>query len=516
MKKALGILTVITLATVFCATVQAKDERSPMDFKNKVRFHQATSVEDSGSLDIESGGTLKIAGTAMTASAAALNAAGAGTTDPTIDDINMSGAVGDSLGFNITQAGIVTGLTATVKLDVSGVPTDTDYVVQKLFVMDNDNTQEVSWCEVRTVIDDARDTTEDGAFELWTMVNGTLTKVLDFTAGVGSFPLTVTAASVGTGLTVAQGGTGAATLTDGGVLLGSGTAAVTAMAVLTDGQMIVGDGTTDPVAESGATLRTSIGVGTGDTPQLTGIEVGAATDTTLLRSGAGDLTVEGKAIYRAGGTDVVVADGGTGLGSGTSGGVLAYTAAGTLASSALLTQYGPVIGGGAGVAPSAIAVGVNNQVLKGATGAAPAFGALVDADIPDDITATSYVPKTDVIGSVAMSVAYNNETNGVVEMQLKTEAGANPGAMYPATVWVSKTALGTPDSSDMDVASSLTTGTAIYSHSGGNDIYTALTDADGKISWAFVSSNPAFTNFFYCAVGGVVIGVQAAEIPGTP
>jgi hypothetical protein len=31
------------------------------------------------------------------------------------------------------------------------------------------------------------------------------------------------------------------------------------MAVLSDGQMIVGDGTTDPVAESGATLRTSIG-----------------------------------------------------------------------------------------------------------------------------------------------------------------------------------------------------------------------------------------------------------------
>ena len=46
--------------------------------------------------------------------------------------------------------------------------------------------------------------------------------------------------------------------------LGSGTSAITAMAVLTDGQMIVGDGTTDPVAESGATLRTSIGVGTTD------------------------------------------------------------------------------------------------------------------------------------------------------------------------------------------------------------------------------------------------------------
>ena len=60
-------------------------------------------------------------------------------------------------------------------------------------------------------------------------------------------------------LSVANGGTGASTLTDGGVLLGSNTGAITAMSVLGEGEMIVGDGSTDPVAESGATLRTTIG-----------------------------------------------------------------------------------------------------------------------------------------------------------------------------------------------------------------------------------------------------------------
>ena len=194
------------------------------------------------------------------------------------------------------------------------------------------------------------------------------------------------AVTLTTDLTVPNGGSGESTFTDGGVLLGSGTSPFTAMAVLTDGQMIVGDGTSDPVAESGATLRTSIGVGTTDSPQFTGIELGAATDNTITRPSAGDIAIENNIIYRLGGTDVAVADGGTGLGSGTSGGVLGFTASGTIASSALLTQYGPIIGGGAGVLPSAIAVGVNNQVLKGATGAAPAFGALVDADVPDDIT----------------------------------------------------------------------------------------------------------------------------------
>ena len=47
-----------------------------------------------------------------------------------------------------------------------------------------------------------------------------------------------------------------------------------------------------------------------------------------------------------------VANGGTALTAGTSGGILAYTAAGTLASSAALAANKVVIGGGAGVVPS--------------------------------------------------------------------------------------------------------------------------------------------------------------------
>lgn len=120
-------------------------------------------------------------------------------------------------------------------------------------------------------------------------------------------------------LGVNKGGTGAATFTDGGILLGSGTGAITPMAVLANSEMIVGNGATDPVAESGATLRTSIGVGTGDSPQFTAIEVGAASDTTLARASAGNLTVEGNALYRAGGTDVAIADGGTGAGTAAAG-----------------------------------------------------------------------------------------------------------------------------------------------------------------------------------------------------
>ena len=50
--------------------------------------------------------------------------------------------------------------------------------------------------------------------------------------------------------TVAGGGTGVGTLTDGGILLGSGTGAITPMAALGAGVIVIGDGTTDPSTES--------------------------------------------------------------------------------------------------------------------------------------------------------------------------------------------------------------------------------------------------------------------------
>ena len=73
------------------------------------------------------------------------------------------------------------------------------------------------------------------------------------------------------------------------------------MAVLADGEMIVGDGSTDPVAESGATLRTSIGVGTGDSPQFTGL--------TISGTGASALDVGGGLNIGTGNVSLVGTDG---------------------------------------------------------------------------------------------------------------------------------------------------------------------------------------------------------------
>jgi len=73
---------------------------------------------------------------------------------------------------------------------------------------------------------------------------------------------------------------------------------------------VLGNGTAVPT--TAAILKTNIGLGTGDSPEFTAVNIGAAADTTLSRASAGNLAVEGNLLYRAGGTDVPVTDGGTG------------------------------------------------------------------------------------------------------------------------------------------------------------------------------------------------------------
>lgn len=77
---------------------------------------------------------------------------------------------------------------------------------------------------------------------------------IDLTTNVGS-----------TILPVANGGTGAPTLTDGGILLGSGTGAITAMAALAAGTIIQGDGTTDPTTLALGTAGQMLAVNSGAT-----------------------------------------------------------------------------------------------------------------------------------------------------------------------------------------------------------------------------------------------------------
>ncbi len=337
---------------------------------------------------------------------------------------------------------------------------------------------------------------------------------------------------------VNKGGTGATSLTDGGVLLGSGTSAITAMAVLTDGQMIVGDGSGDPVAESGATLRTSVGVGTGDSPQFTGIELGHATDTTLTKASSGDVNIEGNIIYRAGGTDVPVADGGTGVGTLTDGGVLLGSGTGAITPMAVLADSEMIVGDGSGDPVAESGATLRTSIGVG-TGDSPTFtavtvgqaditaegdlrlqdasgGQYVGLDAPATVSSSYTLTLPAAIGSVNQFLSINN-TDGTLQWASASAAttaagsdtqvqyndggtnfGGDAGLVYnDSTDLLTSGKLATTDTSatSIDVAGGITAGT-------GN---VAIVNAAGKI--------PELSSTYLADLSGAnLTGVSAGKV----
>lgn len=109
---------------------------------------------------------------------------------------------------------------------------------------------------------------------------------------------------------------------------------------------------------------------------------------------------------------VTVAQGGTGLAAGTSGGIPYYSSTTTIASSAALTNNRIVTGGGVGSAPKALSsTGTATTVLHGGAGA-PSFSAV---DLAADVTGIAPVPNggTGVATLAAHGVVIGNGT-GVV------------------------------------------------------------------------------------------------------
>lgn len=143
-------------------------------------------------------------------------------------------------------------------------------------------------------------------------------------------------------LSVGNGGTGATTLTNHGVLFGQGSSAVVASAAGSAGQVLLSGGASADPSWSTPTYPSASGTA-------------------------------GK-VLRSDGTNNVYSTF-TIPDSGTSGGILGYTASGTLASSGALTANQLIIGGGAGATPSSLAAGSQYQVLT--MGAAnPGYGAV--------------------------------------------------------------------------------------------------------------------------------------------
>lgn len=173
----------------------------------------------------------------------------------------------------------------------------------------------------------------------------------------------------------------------------------------------------DPEDLTATQARTVMGLATTDSPEFAGLNIGHASDTTITRTGAGDIAVEGNAIYRQGGADASVADGGTGRSSHTA---YAVICGGTTATSAQ---------------QSVASVGTAGQLLtSNGAGALPTFQDAPDTGQPIPSSATYPVG--------TMAFLTNDSGSGVVSGASAAGSGlrstilgntATPVAMSGAT-----------------------------------------------------------------------------------
>lgn len=230
--------------------------------------------------------------------------------------------------------------------------------------------------------------------------------------------------------------TGGATLSvtnNAGAALQLGTTGTPAAALLVaSGVSLVAAGTSGgiPYFNAATTLASSgvltanrlvLGGGAGAAPTIVA-SLGATT--TVLHGNAAGAPTFGAVVLT---TDVSgllpVANGGTALASGTSGGILGYTAVGTLASSVLLTASALVLGGGAGATPTPMAsLGTTTTVLHGNAAGAPTFAA---------VTASDFASATDPFGGLYTLLAGRTTTTNDT---ILSTSGAQGGTLTGSTV----------------------------------------------------------------------------------
>jgi hypothetical protein len=169
----------------------------------------------------------------------------------------------------------------------------------------------------------------------------------------------------------------------------------------------------------------------------TGVSIPAAAKMALVSNGTDIIVAQNYFAALTLGAALPVASGGTGLTAGTSGGVLAYTASGTLASSGALTANALVIGGGAGVAPSTTTTGTGVLTFLGTPSSANLAAALTDeTGSGAAVFATSPILTTPQLGTPTQGVlsACTVDGTNLVGYKAIPQSGAAKTTSYTLAV----------------------------------------------------------------------------------
>ena len=155
--------------------------------------------------------------------------------------------------------------------------------------------------------------------------------------------------------------------------------------------------------------------------QAATIELGHATDTTLARVSAGVVSIEGNNIYTVGGTDVSVADGGTGVSTLGDAGVLIGNGTGAVAVTSAGTSGQVLTSNGAGVDPTFQAAGgVAEDVIKTITVSLSAANIIAMFTTPVEIIPAPSAGKVLVVDELVFSFTVGGTqftAGGVVRLQ---------------------------------------------------------------------------------------------------
>lgn len=195
---------------------------------------------------------------------------------------------------------------------------------------------------------------------------------------------------------------------------------------------------------------------------------------------------------------LAVGVGGTGIGSGTSGGILGFTASGVIASSGALTANNPVIGGGAGATPSSGTRSGNTTVFGTTTGVLTngdcvqidASGNLIDAGGPCTTGGGGGTVTSGLINQLAWYSAAGTTVVGLAtgnSSVLVTSAGGVPSI---STTLPNGLTMGTPGSITLTNGTGLPIGGLTGLGTGVGTALAASVTGSGGIALA---TSPAFT-----------------------